>query len=182
MLVHHGSQQVLVNTAAAGGAGPLCHDPQQARRAADLYVYLAQHHDVKDANILGRMACDGVAVELVVDDLHPGTDEQTWLGGNRLGGLRPFAATSGPRRLIVVAPHPDDEVLGAGGLLQQMQQAGVETVLVAVTDGEASHPGARASGSRSGGDTHRREAGCPSSAGLWIRACGASLPSRRGGG
>ena len=58
-LVHHGSQQVLVHTAAAGGAGPLCHDPQQARRSADLYVYLAQHHDVKDANILGHMACAG---------------------------------------------------------------------------------------------------------------------------
>jgi LmbE family N-acetylglucosaminyl deacetylase len=82
----------------------------------------------------------GVAVELVVDDLHPGTDEQTWLSGSRLGALLPFQQRR-PGRLIVVAPHPDDEVLAAGGLLQQMQQAGVETVLVAVTDGEASHPG-----------------------------------------
>lgn len=37
---------------------------------------------------------------------------------------------------LVVAPHPDDEVLGAGGLLAL---AGGD--VVAVTDGEASHPG-----------------------------------------
>ncbi len=58
-LVHHGAQQVLTRSAAAGGAGPLCHDPQQSRRSADLYVYLAQHHTVQDANLLGHLACDG---------------------------------------------------------------------------------------------------------------------------
>lgn len=43
-------------------------------------------------------------------------------------------------RLLVVAPHPDDAVLGVGGLLQQLHQAGWMVDLVAVTDGEASHP------------------------------------------
>lgn len=38
---------------------------------------------------------------------------------------------------LVVAPHPDDEVLGAGGLLARLSDVEV----VAVTDGEASHPG-----------------------------------------
>ena len=57
--VHHGSQQVLVHTAAAGGARPLCEDLEQARRAADLYVYMAQYHGPQDASILGQMACDG---------------------------------------------------------------------------------------------------------------------------
>jgi LmbE family N-acetylglucosaminyl deacetylase len=79
-------------------------------------------------------------VELVVDDLHPGTDERTWLGGGRLAGL-PSLRERRLRRLVVVAPHPDDEVLGAGGLLQEMEHAGIEMVVVAVTDGEASHPG-----------------------------------------
>ena len=57
--VHHAAQQVLLHCAAAGGARPLCHDPVQAQRAADLYVYLAQYHGPQDANILGGMACDG---------------------------------------------------------------------------------------------------------------------------
>jgi LmbE family N-acetylglucosaminyl deacetylase len=78
-------------------------------------------------------------VELVVDEGHPGTDERTWLSAGRLAGLPPLRLRQ-PRRLVVVAPHPDDEVLGAGGLLQHMARAGVETVVVAVTDGEASHP------------------------------------------
>lgn len=44
-------------------------------------------------------------------------------------------------RAVIVAPHPDDEVLLAGGLMQQLIRLGREVCLVAVTDGEASHPG-----------------------------------------
>ena len=54
-IVHNSCQVVLKRTAAAGGARPLCHDPAQARRAADLYVYLAQHHGAADAARLGRL-------------------------------------------------------------------------------------------------------------------------------
>ncbi|MDB5892518.1 MAG: hypothetical protein JWQ88_49, partial [Rhodoferax sp.] len=44
-------------------------------------------------------------------------------------------------RLVVVAPHPDDEVLAAGGLISRHAAGGGECLVVAVTDGEASHPG-----------------------------------------
>lgn len=44
-------------------------------------------------------------------------------------------------RAVVVAPHPDDEVLCAGGLLAVLARTGVATCVVAVTDGTASHPG-----------------------------------------
>jgi alkylation response protein AidB-like acyl-CoA dehydrogenase len=57
--VHHAATQVLAHVASAGGARPLCHDREQAQRAADLYVYLAQHHGPQDAAELGRMARDG---------------------------------------------------------------------------------------------------------------------------
>lgn len=40
-------------------------------------------------------------------------------------------------RLLVVAAHPDDETLGAGGLLHAAQAAGAEVELVVATDGEA---------------------------------------------
>jgi LmbE family N-acetylglucosaminyl deacetylase len=84
-------------------------------------------------------------VELVVDEMHAGTDERTWLASRRLRALPPLQITR-PRRLVVVAPHPDDEVLGAGGLLQCMHHLGVELRIVVVTDGEGSHPVARALG------------------------------------
>jgi len=45
------------------------------------------------------------------------------------------------RRVVVCAAHPDDEVLGVGGTIALLAGAGVEVHLVAVTDGEASHPG-----------------------------------------
>ena len=43
-------------------------------------------------------------------------------------------------RALIVAPHPDDEVLGAGGLVHRLLAASVDVEVVAVTDGEASHP------------------------------------------
>jgi LmbE family N-acetylglucosaminyl deacetylase len=51
----------------------------------------------------------------------------------------PQRPTSG--RAVVIAPHPDDEVLGPGGTLAMLAEAGADIVHVAVTDGEASHPG-----------------------------------------
>lgn len=45
------------------------------------------------------------------------------------------------RELIVVAPHPDDEVLGVGGLMSMAAAAGIRVSVVAVTDGGGSHPG-----------------------------------------
>jgi len=44
-------------------------------------------------------------------------------------------------RLLVVAPHPDDEVLGSGALLHLAHRAGRETLVMLITDGSASHPG-----------------------------------------
>ena len=70
-----------------------------------------------------------------------GTSEQVWrpfLAGIDLPGLDLARA---PDRVVVVAPHPDDEVLTLGGLLVLLAQAGSRLEVVAVTDGEASHPG-----------------------------------------
>jgi alkylation response protein AidB-like acyl-CoA dehydrogenase len=59
--VHHGALRVLEHVAAAGGARPLCHDREQGQRAADLYVYLAQHHGAQDAKELGLIASAGAS-------------------------------------------------------------------------------------------------------------------------
>jgi LmbE family N-acetylglucosaminyl deacetylase len=44
-------------------------------------------------------------------------------------------------RAVFLAPHPDDEILMAGGLLQALHAAGVACHIIAATDGEGSHAG-----------------------------------------
>lgn len=44
------------------------------------------------------------------------------------------------RTLTVVSPHPDDETLGAGGLIYTCSELGYEITIVLVTDGEHARP------------------------------------------
>lgn len=41
-----------------------------------------------------------------------------------------------PTRAFVIAPHPDDETLAAGGLIARLTQSGTDVTIIAVTDGE----------------------------------------------
>ena len=52
--------------------------------------------------------------------------------------LRP-QLRNGPeaRRVVVVAPHPDDEVIGPGGTVLRLVDAGCDVTVVYVTDGES---------------------------------------------
>ncbi len=43
-------------------------------------------------------------------------------------------------RTVVIAPHPDDESLGTGGLVMHQLARELAVVVVAVTDGEAAYP------------------------------------------
>jgi LmbE family N-acetylglucosaminyl deacetylase len=70
----------------------------------------------------------------------PGTDERTWATWPLLSTL-PLARLDGVRSAVIVAAHPDDEVLGAGGLISMLAASGARLLLVAVTDGEGSHRG-----------------------------------------
>ena len=47
---------------------------------------------------------------------------------------------AGLGRVVVIAPHPDDEVLGAGATTATLALQGARVVVIAVTDGEASNP------------------------------------------
>lgn len=49
--------------------------------------------------------------------------------------LSTLAAPTSQTRLLVVSPHPDDETLGAAGLIQQVIQAGGQISIVQTTDG-----------------------------------------------
>ncbi|MBB4658422.1 PIG-L deacetylase family protein [Parvularcula dongshanensis] len=55
-----------------------------------------------------------------------------------------FARLSGAGRgIVAIAPHPDDETLGCGGLIVQARQRGVPVHVALLTDGAASHPQSR---------------------------------------
>ncbi len=42
--------------------------------------------------------------------------------------------------ILVIAPHPDDETLGAGGLIAATRRRGISVHVAAVTDGENAYP------------------------------------------
>jgi LmbE family N-acetylglucosaminyl deacetylase len=62
----------------------------------------------------------------------PAIDEDTWL--EQLADLPRMELPLVPT--LVIAPHPDDETLGAGGLIAALRSQGVDVSVVAVTDGE----------------------------------------------
>ena len=73
-----------------------------------------------------------------------GQCESAWRASPWLATLDERPATQllqGRRRLVLLSPHPDDETLACGGLLRAASQAGLEILLLAVTDGEACYPG-----------------------------------------
>jgi LmbE family N-acetylglucosaminyl deacetylase len=57
------------------------------------------------------------------------------------------ASVSDPRALVgagpvfVLAPHPDDESIGCGGLIAACSEAGIPVFVRVLTDGRHSHPG-----------------------------------------
>jgi LmbE family N-acetylglucosaminyl deacetylase len=71
----------------------------------------------------------------------PGTAEEAW---DEWAGLKhlPAADPLDWPSVVIGAAHPDDEVLGAGGTMAILAAAGTRLRLIAVTDGEASHPAA----------------------------------------
>lgn len=72
-----------------------------------------------------------------------GTPEARWLASHALQATPSCSADwLVPRdfRAVIVAPHPDVEVLACGGLIAQLVGLGRAVCVVAVTDGDASHP------------------------------------------
>jgi LmbE family N-acetylglucosaminyl deacetylase len=73
-----------------------------------------------------------------------GTSLQQWQGSRQLAQLESIDVLSlvpATAQAVIIAPHPDDEILGCGGLLQLLAAAGRPLQLISVTDGSASHPG-----------------------------------------
>ena len=86
---------------------------------------------------------------LTVDPDHLGTPEVAWRRSGRLARLAEWWPDLWPGRVVVVAPHPDDEILGAAGILRRASALRVPVEVVSVTDGEAAR---RPAGLRHGVD------------------------------
>jgi len=65
---------------------------------------------------------------------------QNWAGLHNMPRLDVTTNFSSQQRVCIFAPHPDDEILGCGGLLQQFAANGNHIILVHVTHGTQSHP------------------------------------------
>ena len=72
-----------------------------------------------------------------------GTSQEAWKNWSGLQDMPRFDITKSfapHKRVCIFAPHPDDEIIGCGGLLQQLTANGNPIVLIHVTNGTQSHP------------------------------------------
>jgi len=73
------------------------------------------------------------------DHRDDGTPEEEWLASPRWAEV-PALVLDEPRRLVVIAAHPDDESLGAGGLMARAAGEGIPVHVIVATNGDRSHP------------------------------------------
>lgn len=69
----------------------------------------------------------------------PDSEWLPWLAAQNIRQISLADLAADAQRLVVLAPHPDDEILACGGLLAGWTLQGHAGIVIAVTDGEASH-------------------------------------------
>ena len=87
-----------------------------------------------------------------------GTPRATWTGSEAWRRVPVWTPPDGPASLLVVAAHPDDESLGAGGAIARLASSGWQVDVVVATDGEGSHPDSPTFGPEELATRRRREA------------------------
>jgi LmbE family N-acetylglucosaminyl deacetylase len=65
---------------------------------------------------------------------------ESYLDALRAGPVTTGRALTEGRPFVVLSPHPDDETLGAGGLIAEACAEGQDVDVIVVTDGSGSHP------------------------------------------
>ena len=80
-----------------------------------------------------------VTLPLIHGQGTPETVWREWLTGQRFPSADLALLVPLGSRLVVVAPHPDDEILACGGLLAACVQSRVPVRVIGLTDGDASH-------------------------------------------
>ncbi|MCY7370727.1 MAG: PIG-L family deacetylase, partial [Polaromonas sp.] len=96
---------------------------------------------------MGAVALDSLPGPRIGPLGTPERDWTEWLAAIPRRQLDAFLPANG--RLVVLAPHPDDEILACAGMLALHGARGGASLIIAATDGDASHAGcSRTSGSR----------------------------------
>ena len=98
---------------------------------------------------------------------------------------RPLEQILAPGGVLVLAPHPDDESLGCGGLIAAALAAGRRLGVVFLSDGAASHPGHPAAALRAMREAEARAAltrlGAPDGAARFLGLPDSRVPDRGAG-
>jgi LmbE family N-acetylglucosaminyl deacetylase len=63
-----------------------------------------------------------------------------YLDALRVSPIASVRKLTGGLPIVILSPHPDDETLGAGGLIAEACASGQSVEVVVVTDGSGSHP------------------------------------------
>lgn len=84
---------------------------------------------------------DAVKPRLIEGQGTPESRWQAWFAQRQPVPLALDELLQGRSRIVIVAPHPDDEILGCASLLRRCAQQGLPCLVISVTDGGASHPG-----------------------------------------
>ncbi|MFT2817529.1 PIG-L family deacetylase [Leifsonia sp. A12D58] len=89
------------------------------------------------------------------DHRSPGTDEAVWAADPRWDPTHQLVEDFS--HLVVLSAHPDDETLGAGGLIARSAARGAQVHVIVATNGEASHPLSPTQSPAQLADVRRRE-------------------------
>src|SRR5262249_1535632 len=101
-----------------------------------------RHLLISSVNVMRSRVLRGILTAAAVLMATRGDSAAT--GGIQVRAVPPQPpAISADTRLLVIAPHPDDEVLGAGGLMQRVNEAGGQVRVVYLTNGDAYRAGVR---------------------------------------
>jgi LmbE family N-acetylglucosaminyl deacetylase/SAM-dependent methyltransferase len=91
----------------------------------------------------------------------PGTDEAQWTraGVDRLPRVPVSLLPQKGERIMILSAHPDDETLGAAGLIHRAIWAGISVHVIVCSEGEASHTSSPTHSPRHLAAIRRRELG-----------------------